>query len=412
MKRAAPLHDQRDQVGAPSANGPWPRVPLREVVIPRPGVRDPRTLPEGRFSYVDISAVDNQSKRIVTPQSLLGRDAPSRARNAIRHRDVIVSTTRPNLNAVALVPSELDNEICSTGFCVLRAGPNLSPEYLFAFVQSPAFIDPLVDFVKGALYPAVNDSQVLGLEIPLPPLAEQERIARRLTEELAAVDQARAAAAERLAAVEALPAAYLRAVFEGSDSQNWQTVPVAEVCAVVEGQVDPREPEFAVLPHVNGENIQSGTGRILEVRTAAEDGLISGKYLFEAGMVLYSKLRPYLRKVAIAPCRGVCSADMYPLTFDSKRVDNKFAMWSLLALPFTRYAVRESERARMPKLNREQLFAWNMSLPPIAEQRRIAGELARRLGEAERLAATASAELAAIEALPAALLRRAFEGTG
>ena len=66
------------------------------------------------------------------------------------------------------------------------------------------------------------------------------------------------------------------------------------------------------LPHINGEVIETGTGKLLSVQTAAEDGLISGKYLFESGMILYSKLRPYLRKVTIAPCRGVCSTDMLP----------------------------------------------------------------------------------------------------
>ena len=136
---------------------------------------------------------------------------------------------------------------------------------------------------------------------------------------------------------------------------GWKQVPLSEVCRVVEGQIDPRDAEYRDLPHINGEVIESGSGRLLSLRTAAEDGLISGKYLFAPGMVLYSKLRPYLRKVTIAPSRGVCSADMYPLMFDPERVDAHFAMFSLLAEPFTRYAVEESRRARMPKLNRAQL---------------------------------------------------------
>ena len=126
-----------------------------------------------------------------------------------------MATTRPNLNAVALIPADLDNQICSTGFCVLRAGPRILPEYLFAFVRSGAFIDPLTELVKGALYPAVNDAQVLALEIPLPPLAKQERIAARLTEQLAAVERLTALLRDELAAAEALPAALLREAFGG-----------------------------------------------------------------------------------------------------------------------------------------------------------------------------------------------------
>ncbi len=87
----------------------WRWVQLREVCEERTGTRDPRTEPERPFRYVDITGVDNKAKRIVAPKTLSGRDAPSRARQIIRAGDVLVSTTRPNLNAVALVPSDLDN---------------------------------------------------------------------------------------------------------------------------------------------------------------------------------------------------------------------------------------------------------------------------------------------------------------
>jgi type I restriction enzyme S subunit len=188
-------------------------------------------------------------------------------------------------------------------------------------------------------------------------------------------------------------------------------VPLADLCRVVEGQVDPREPEYRNLPHINGEVNESGTGRLLKFRTAAEDGLISGKYLFQPGMLLYSKLRPYLRKVTIAPTRGVCSADMYPLVFDLKRVDTLFAMYSLLAEPFTTYAVDASRRARMPKLNRDQLLAWDMPLPEsLADQRRIAAELNQSLAAVGSARRAAEGRLAAANALPAAYLRDVFEG--
>ena len=80
----------------------------------------------------------------------------------------------------------------------------------------------------------LNAGIVNSLEIPLPPLPEQEQIATRLTEQLAAGERARAAALARLAAAEALPAAYLREVFEGSEASEWEKLPLLEI-AVVEG---------------------------------------------------------------------------------------------------------------------------------------------------------------------------------
>src|SRR5580700_9339079 len=83
--------------------------------------RDPSMRPDEEFAYIDISSLDKDSKTIVRPSRLLGNDAPSRARKEIKAEDILVSTVRPNLNAVALVPPELDGQIASTGFCVLRA---------------------------------------------------------------------------------------------------------------------------------------------------------------------------------------------------------------------------------------------------------------------------------------------------
>jgi type I restriction enzyme S subunit len=125
---------------------------------------------------VDIASVDNIQKRITQPKQLLGQDAPSRARKVIRTNDVIVSMTRPNLNAVALVPPELDCQICSTGFAVLRANGRTLPEYLFHFVTSRRFVDEVSGAVSGAMYPATSESKIKSIEIPLPPLPEQRRI--------------------------------------------------------------------------------------------------------------------------------------------------------------------------------------------------------------------------------------------
>src|SRR5207244_9136718 len=112
----------------------WHWVRLDEVCEHKTGVREPRREAEKPVRYVDITSVDIKAKRIVEAKTVLGKDAPSRARQVIRSADVVVSTTRPNLNAVALVPPELDDQICSTGFCVLRAKPGLDSDYLFASV--------------------------------------------------------------------------------------------------------------------------------------------------------------------------------------------------------------------------------------------------------------------------------------
>lgn len=192
----------------------WHWVRLEEVCI---GVtsRNPGREPDASFRYIDISSVDTHTKRFFAARTLIGKNAPSRARQVVHAQDVLVATTPPNLNAVALVPEEHHEAIASTGFCVMRCGPELVPDYLFHFVQLPDFIQALTDLTKGSTYPAVTDGQVRRQAIPLPPLVEQRRIAGILKEQMAAVERARAVAEAELEAIEALPAALLRQAFSG-----------------------------------------------------------------------------------------------------------------------------------------------------------------------------------------------------
>ena len=192
----------------------WEWVKLGDV-CEKPTTHDPRKAPRNMFVYVDISSVDRTTKKIVGQKAILGKDAPSRARKQIQFNDVIVSTTRPNLNAVALVPSELDGQICSTGFCVLRPQNLLNSEYLLYCVSNKTFVNKLSSLVVGALYPAVSDRQVFSQMIPLPPLDEQKRITAKLKEQMKHTTKLTESIEQELDVIKALPAAILRKAFAG-----------------------------------------------------------------------------------------------------------------------------------------------------------------------------------------------------
>lgn len=131
-----------------------------------------------KFIYVDLSSINQTSKVIETKKVIESHTAPSRARQIIYDGDVLISTVRPNLNGVAKVNSEFNNTIASTGFCILRANKNIvDSDYLFNWVKTNNFINEMVKQATGASYPAVSDKMILNSLIPLPPLAEQKRIA-------------------------------------------------------------------------------------------------------------------------------------------------------------------------------------------------------------------------------------------
>lgn len=292
--------------------------------------------------------------------------------------------------------------------CAIFPTDSVHRDYLFFYLLRER--ESLLQISFGGAQPNISQDIVRSIKVALPPLPEQKRIAAILNEQMAAVERARAAAEAQLKAAQDLPAAFMRAVFNSPEASEWDRKRLGEVCEIVARQIDPKIPEFGALPHVNGENIESGTCRLKFLRTAAEDNMMSGKYLFEAGDVLYSKLRPYLRKVIVADFSGVCSADMYPIRVNPEFLNPHFTGWLLVSDEFTKYADEESRRARMPKLNREQLFAWEAPLPPLETQESLIESLSEQMVKAESLISKLQDQLDSINKLPAALLWQAFTG--
>ena len=167
-------------------------------------------VPQGdeSFVYIDIGAIDRNSKTIRSPQRMLGKDAPSRARKRVETGDTLVSMTRPNLNAVALVPEPLDGQIASTGFDVLRPRSGIDPRWLAYTVRADGFITAMSALVQGALYPAVRAKDVRSYVAPLAPQAEQTQIADQLDTLMSRIQ----ACKDRLDAIPALLKRFRQAV--------------------------------------------------------------------------------------------------------------------------------------------------------------------------------------------------------
>lgn len=172
------------------------------------------------FVYVDIGSI-GAAKAIETRQLVPTSEAASRARQRLKTGDVVVSMTRPNLNAVTMVPPDFDGAIGSTGFHVLRA-QLVEPGYLFAVVRSPAFVGAMTALVQGALYPAVRPDDVRGFEIPLPPSNEQKRIVAKIEELTARSRRAKEALDAVPPLLDQLRQSILAAAFRGDLTADWR----------------------------------------------------------------------------------------------------------------------------------------------------------------------------------------------
>lgn len=129
------------------------------------------------IEYVDVSSVSRESLKIESTSRFMLKNAPGRARKRIFAGDVIFATVRPTLLRAAYIPEQLDNQVCSTAFCVLRRDQNKAfDKFIYYLVQRDQFIQQLAEIETGASYPAVTDRLVKARIVPIPDVDEQREI--------------------------------------------------------------------------------------------------------------------------------------------------------------------------------------------------------------------------------------------
>ena len=353
----------------------WDAATIADVCEPAE-LRDPRQDPAGEFHYVDISGIDRTCKAIAEHRTLSGADAPSRARKAIRKGDVLVSTVRPNLNAVAMVPAYLDGHIASTGFCVLR--PNravIEPRYLFYRTLTPEFVTALTARVRGISYPAVSDKDVKQVEVPLPPLAEQRRIAEILDR---ADDLRRLRAEADARANRILPSLFVRMFGDpATNSMHWPIKRIGEVCDIVSGATPRTErPEFwgGGIPWATPKDLSELDGWSLDrtARTLTGEGLAScSAAMVPEGSVLLSSRAP-IGLVAVAGM-PMCTNQGFKNLVCGSDVDPWYLFgWCRIR---TTYLQSLGRGATFKEISKRIVESIELPLPPMQRQRHFRSRL-------------------------------------
>ncbi len=133
------------------------------------------------YYYIDLTSVDRDTNEIKPEQVINAKTAPSRAQQLVKTNDVLFATTRPTLQRYCFIPSKFDGQVCSTGYCILRANTaEILPRYLYFTITTRAFNRYVEKNQEGTSYPAISDSKVMQYKFPLPSLEEQARIVETL----------------------------------------------------------------------------------------------------------------------------------------------------------------------------------------------------------------------------------------
>lgn len=276
-------------------------------------------------------------------------------------------------------------------------------EYLFFFLWHFHSIGKTSHYQKQTTgIRNLEYKRYLSIEVPVPTLAEQQRIVDILSRAGSIVRLRREAQQK---AAELVPAIFLDMFGDpATNPKGWPELGFEDYLSIQSSVQTPDLVADAELPCIGADSIESGTGRIVSWPTVEDVKPISGKYSFTRNDVLYSKIRPALRKAIVAPDSGYCSADMYPLRPKNGVATPEYVAALLLSKAFTDYAIGVSARAQMPKVNRESLFAYRHPMPPF----RFQEVFASRVKEVNSILGGLDSSLAKSEQVLNTLLGRLF----
>lgn len=456
----------------PTSVRPWPLATLGAVTAEKVLQAGPGDA--GEFLYIDIGSIDNQTKKILHPKTLAAKQAPSRAKQSVKAGDVLVSMTRPNLNAVAIVPAELDGAVASTGFHVLR-GTDAEPVWLFYAVQSHRFIDSMCRLVQGALYPAVRPKDIRAFPLPLPPLRDQRRIVAEIEKQFTRLDAGVAALKRLQANLKRYRAAVLNAACEGrlvqseaelskSSGTSYETGAQLLARMIGEQRRDSRlrarrqspahsnlpklpdgwawaTPEQLAEPNDHNAICAGPFGTIFKAKDFRAAGvpiiflrhIAPGQYLkTKPGFMDESKwnqlFKPYsvfggellITKLGEPP--GVCAIypddigpamvtpDVIKMSVNERAIARRFLMHYFNSENARRFTTGAAFGTTRLRLTIPLFREMPVPLPPRAEQKRIVDEVERRLSVADELEIAVVANLQRAKRLRQSILQRAFSG--
>jgi type I restriction enzyme S subunit len=413
----------------------WASDRLKDVAAINAAALSAGTDPDYEFDYLEISNVDYHG--IVDPNAiehLRFEDAPSRARRRVAVGSTVISSVRPNLQAVAFFPDAPAHFVCSTGFNVVEPQPSrLSPQFAYYHLISEKARQYFEAAATGVGYPAVGDKEFNAIAVPLPPLPEQQRIAAYLDASCAAIDAAVAAKRSQLETLDALrKSAAHQVLSEGLRPGLPLKDSGIESIGVIPAHWDVKQIRYAcevnygiTLQLEKGQSAGDGV-RILTVSNLTIDGnldLEDEYYIDPAELTKADYLRRgdllfnwrngsqyHVGKTAFFDMEGEVAHVSFLLRIRCGRHMYPFFLRSYLGVLKDAGFFAGAKDKVNKTFNSTELKRLRVVIPPMDEQKEVCREIERRTKECNDVKAAIESQIATLTAYRKSLIHECVTG--
>lgn len=392
------------------------RVEKLKDVLQKTSSIDPRKNPEIEFDYIDVSSVSRTTFSIQETTRMKGVEAPSRARRHVKSGDVIFATIRPTLQRVAIVPDNLDEQVCSTGYFILRPKPELYNRFVYYYLFTESFMSEMERRQKGASYPAVNDGDIRDQVICFPPLPEQKRIVAILDEVFAGISQAVANAEKNLANARELFESYLNNVFT-QKGDGWVEESMEAACNLITCGVAATPKyvdEDTGVPFLSAQNVKNGEVTLHKFRHISKElhTSLTKKNKPQRGDILYSRVGAGFGDAAVVEHTFDFSVyvSLTLIKPKSEKLNNYFLKYYLNSPVIKSLAKSSITSSGVPNLNVKTVRQFQVSYPSLQKQKVLVNEIDLIRDKVSVLQKIHKKKLSALHELKQSILQKAFTG--
>lgn len=303
------------------------------------------------------------------------------------------------------------NQACASARC----NDTLDNKYLFYYLRSQK--DSFIAKGKGGAQPNISQDIIKSHPIPLPPLAEQQRIVEQIETLFLKLDEAKDNSCEVVDKTRLRKSAILQAAFDGSLTKkwrsdngikmgSWKTKKIGDIVKPVKDKYDPTKDEMLDIPYIGLEHMEKSGGII---GSGSPEEVKSTKTLFSKGDILYGKLRPYLDKHDVVDFDGMCSTDILVYRAENESTA-RYINYLLGTIDFMDYAVENSSGINLPRTSEKIVSAYEVEFPTVEEQDAICNILDSMLQRENEIIDVAEDFIERVDLMKKSILAKAFRG--